>query len=438
MKELTIEEKAKAYNKVREKIAIRFGSNVADEIFSEYEESEDEKIRKEIMDFIDTKTIDSDERRNRWFSYLEKHKPVSFTSLEDTKIKMSLIQYISELNQDVVHLHPGIETCNEWIAWLEKQGEQKPVIFKAKDWYVSKVDGKIHNMMYNPADKKEQKEIDNYCREHCKGFQETGKCFFDDKCEAYKTYKQKFAEKVEPKFHEGEWVVYECGDETATLQITRIAGETYVFSDDSTLGVVDEDTLRLWDITKDAKDGDVLATDSWLYMFKYTNNKNLIQFHCNFPINEKSYKWCILPNDSYLDIYIDANIHPATKEQRDLLFQKMKEAGYVWNSEKKELKKMESTEHESEEELSDFEAALFSAFSDGWQQYLNGKEIDFAQWAKEHSAELLEAANQNHIAWSEEDETNLRRVEFACMKFFGGDTSLIGWLRKTLKRRLSS
>lgn len=35
-------------------------------------------------------------------------------------------------------------------------------------------------------------------------------------------------------------------------------------------------------------------------------------------------------------------------------------------------------------------------------------------------------------SWSEEDETNLRRVEYACMKFFGGDCSLIGWLRKII------
>ena len=32
---------------------------------------------------------------------------------------------------------------------------------------------------------------------------------------------------------------------------------------------------------------------------------------------------------------------PATKEQRDLLFQKMREAGYEWNEEKKELRKIE-------------------------------------------------------------------------------------------------
>ena len=40
---------------------------------------------------------------------------------------------------------------------IEKQGEQKPAVvdFNAKDWYVSKVDGKIHDMTYNPADKVE-------------------------------------------------------------------------------------------------------------------------------------------------------------------------------------------------------------------------------------------------------------------------------------------
>ena len=131
MKELSIEEKAKAYDKALERVKDfiekqnppAFDKNLIGTIFPELLESEDERIRKEIIDFIDTKTIDSDERRNRWFSYLEKYKPISFTSLEDTEVKMSLMQYISELNQDVVHLHPGIETCNEWIAWLEKAKE---------------------------------------------------------------------------------------------------------------------------------------------------------------------------------------------------------------------------------------------------------------------------------------------------------------------------
>lgn len=45
---MTQEEKAKAYDEVREKIALRFGSNVAEEIFSEFEMNEDDRIRKEF------------------------------------------------------------------------------------------------------------------------------------------------------------------------------------------------------------------------------------------------------------------------------------------------------------------------------------------------------------------------------------------------------
>lgn len=50
-----------------------------------------------------------------------------------------------------------------------------------------------------------------------------------------------------------------------------------------------------------------------------------------------------------------------------------------------------------EEEMTDFEAGLFSAFSDGWQQYLNGEEVDMEQWAKEHSEELLSIAREQLI-----------------------------------------
>ena len=49
---MTQEQTARAYDEVREKITIRFGSNVEKEIFSEYEESEDERIKKEILELV--------------------------------------------------------------------------------------------------------------------------------------------------------------------------------------------------------------------------------------------------------------------------------------------------------------------------------------------------------------------------------------------------
>lgn len=48
----TVKEKAEAYDKVREKIAVRFGTNVAEEIFSEFEDSEDEQIKKALIKYF--------------------------------------------------------------------------------------------------------------------------------------------------------------------------------------------------------------------------------------------------------------------------------------------------------------------------------------------------------------------------------------------------
>lgn len=85
---MTQEEKAKAYDNVREKIVVRFGSNVANEIFSEYEESEDERIRKDLILYL--------------------------------KSVLSNKKY-------------GDKFIESWIAWLEKQAEQKPTEWNEED-----------------------------------------------------------------------------------------------------------------------------------------------------------------------------------------------------------------------------------------------------------------------------------------------------------------
>ena len=120
---------------------------------------------------------------------------------------------------------------------------------------------------------------------------------------------------------------------------------------------------------------------------------------------------------------------PATKEQRELLFQKMKEAGYEWDAEKKELKKIGQ---EEDAELTDFESALFSAFSDAWQEYLRGEEVNVAKWAREHSAELLEVVREQKPEpkqeWKQENTGDLTDFENAMMhiggSFFGDNAGL--------------
>lgn len=88
---MTQEEKAKAYDgaleRAKEKYAMFEGMKQGDVLEDVFPELREECIRKEIINFIDTNTIDSDERRYRWFSYLEKCKPISFTSSKDTKVR---------------------------------------------------------------------------------------------------------------------------------------------------------------------------------------------------------------------------------------------------------------------------------------------------------------------------------------------------------------
>lgn len=75
---------------------------------------------------------------------------------EDERMKKKCINFLNLHKR----FHASSAEIDECIAWLEKQGEKKvpSVDFKAKDYYVSEVDGKIHDMTYNPADNVEKKE----------------------------------------------------------------------------------------------------------------------------------------------------------------------------------------------------------------------------------------------------------------------------------------
>ena len=97
-----------------------------------------------------------------------------------------------------------------------------------------------------------------------------------------------------------------------------------------------------WTI-QDAKDGDVIfdKSDNTIGIFKCFGM--LPDGGCN---NDDSYCYLHLQYDPpYADITLDNEVFsedvvPATKEQRDLLFAKMKELGYEWDAEKKQIIKL--------------------------------------------------------------------------------------------------
>ena len=139
--------------------------------------------------------------------------------------------------------------------------------------------------------------------------------------------------KVEPKFKIGDWVVYKndicqivkC-EEGCNKLVTTFGIEKELVNERNL------STARLWTIA-DAKDGDVLAVDNMPFIYNGSKDEVTVGAYCGF--NAKH-----MFSFAY-NYVINQNITPATKEQQELLFVKIKEAGYKWDGEKKELRKME-------------------------------------------------------------------------------------------------
>ena len=157
-------------------------------------------------------------------------------------------------------------------------------------------------------------------------------------------------DKNEPKFKVGDWVVNKFGD---SLHIDSFDKKNYQVSDGkgnyNYFPISKQDEMHLWDI-QDAKDGDVLSL-SWLedknlcekiIIFKIYHSDGVIGLYST-PCVEgygntfKNGKMIFNEKVPYYSKTWTCNLHPSTKEQRDFLFQKIKEAGYEWDADKKEL-----------------------------------------------------------------------------------------------------
>ena len=142
---------------------------------------------------------------------------------------------------------------------------------------------------------------------------------------------------VGPNFKVGNWITN--GDYTWKV----ISVDNFYYTLQNQLGEYVEDTIdyvneafHLWTI-QDAKDGDVIFyDDGWACIFK-----------CIHGIWYSSY--CFITSDGEfntgyeehaVDAKINGNAHPATKEQCNLLFQKITENGYKWCPGTKTLEKL--------------------------------------------------------------------------------------------------
>ena len=317
MKELSVEQKAKAYDEAIRKAKDMLNyKEVRQEdveyLFPELKESED-KIRKELIDFVKSRLA-------------------------------------------------GFPQCEKFIAWLEKQGEQKS------------------------------------------------------------------AYKVKPKFKVGDWCI--DNEDGIIFQIVKVLDNTYTYKTNegkeySCTHYSLENDVRLWTI-QDAKDGDVLHPPSHRLIWIYKDNEH---YHACINMNYVTENTArngqiVIPND----------VCPATKDEQTILFTKLKETGYEWDADKKELKKIEQkttkkiepTFHKGDWVVVSttkgdrvVQIASVEHFKDGYPSYITTEGRWFGNGTKarlltDKDVETITIPESKIVVnkakyWSEEDETYRQR-----------------------------
>ena len=314
---------------------------------------------------------------------------------EDKKMLREIKRYIKEQGNKPIGLPNGTAAVADMLAWLEKQGEQ--IDSSNKEYWRGYREGKQEMLdKYSELEKQDEKpqgksaleavkeqtaeKADNQnCIKHtdkiepkfkvgdyierkdglgchakiifvggnvygCEKliYQEDSSPFFEfmfknqDEFQISSNFKQNPTDKVDTKFHEGDWVVSPNG---VYWHIDAIQNGRYeVTADTGQCGnwPLDTNIYRLWTI-QDAKDGDVLTNGKMIVIFKHFEEPSYRQHIVAYIGLDRGGD--IQITDDTWKLGID-KAKPATKEQRALLFSKMKEAGYEFDFEKKELKKI--------------------------------------------------------------------------------------------------
>lgn len=147
---------------------------------------------------------------------------------------------------------------------------------------------------------------------------------------------------VELRFKVGDWVVNKFGH---VWHVDSFDKKNYQISngkdlEDCYFKITDQDQFHLWTID-DAKDGDVLAIGNEYFLFKgkIEHKSSVYISHCFLDLAGTFRVTNGVDCGEFFPIENGIKVHPATKDQRNLLFRKMKEAGYEWDDIEK-LKKI--------------------------------------------------------------------------------------------------
>lgn len=256
-----------------------------------------------------------------WLEELKKYRNRELKESEDEKIRKGIIEYLEQSQFGEEHYLIDDDVVRGYISWLEKQGEQK----------------------------------------------------------------------VEPKFKVGDWI----NKDGAIWRIEGVSDKEYILGGrpdviiQEPIHIIDLE-FRLWTI-QDAKDGDVLCYRNDIFLVKSYVLFNRVVSHCTYGERFMSHNIYSFTRADFSKIY------PATKEQCDLLFRKMKEAGYEWDAEKKELEKVDTYCQEN-----------CKGFQETGRCFCDGE----CKAKKEHIKQNLQdndflRIEQKPAEWTEEDESNL-------------------------------
>ncbi|WP_288888029.1 hypothetical protein [uncultured Eubacterium sp.] len=227
-------------------------------------------------------------------------------------------------------------------------------------------------------------------------------CFYtEEECNEW-IKQNESTDKVESKFHEGDWIVWqnkcykvnynECGYELIDQNGLSTSLE---------YGTVDK-SASIFTI-EDAKDGDVLATENFIFVFKNIDNGNGVHYYCHYEINkhEDCNQFGVALPQSLMGRVGNSISHysPATKEQCDTLMKAMADAGYTFDFGKKELKKIEK---KSQRMVSaEAKEALYDKPTDEEM-----KELLRTEYEKGRADAIAEMKS----SWSEEDKKKLNSI----------------------------
>ena len=226
---------------------------------------------------------------------------------------------------------------------------------------------------------------------------------------------KKPVDKVEPKFKVGDWLIRNDMVGVSCC-ITQIHEPYYYSTTDHTfISFREEDKYRLWTI-QDARDGDVLVSQSqcglgtWYGIFKSLDDNESMTVRCYLAMDgrfETRKEWCFDKDVS--------DVKPATKEQRERFFAAMLDAGYEWDADKKELKKIEQDPAWSEEDEKTFNKSV-EALEELGKEITKDKETatKFLKSAgiMDENGELAEPYRvcESTSNWSEEDKNMVRFI----------------------------